>query len=278
MNKTPNKLTFGTVNSMYLHRQQLERKIDSIRAELAGRSQPLLPKNWNDEDALRLARELSSLMVQVYNLKMTEFDENNPYPENDTPIEEIRYYNPYFQNENPFQPPDLPQALWTEVLHCGILIAAGDFSFCFPSSGTFGDLEEFFLGTVRSGAGPVLQYRYIMDQIESAFADGQLSGFPCASELCASIQALQSDGNDRKMQSFVEYYIGSADLLQLAVDLYLYQRGVGGMLENRYYAVYALLNGVQKELKALEAEAAEQGAAQTGWDLNFDPDMEEEEG
>lgn len=316
MNKTEHKLTFGTVSSMHIHRQQLERKLDGIRADLAGRSQPLLPKGWNDEDAWQLARELSSLMAQVYNLQKTVFDENNPYPENDTLIEEICYYNPYFQDENPFQPPELPQALWTEVLHCGILIAASSPSFCFLSSGTFDDLEKLFLGTLRSGAGPILQFRPIMDHVESALADGRLkhlegfgfgptppvfdppqdteershqdaieayweewdwlNRFPCGSELRASIQALRADGNDSKMQNFIEYYIGLEDLLRQAVDLYLYQKGVSGMLENRYYAVYALLNGVQKELKALEAEVAKQEAAGTGWDLDFDPVMEEE--
>ena len=292
MNQNENQLTFGTVQTMSHHRHQLERKIESIRYSLAGRSHPLLPENWEDEDAWKLARDLSALMVRIYHLNKTVFDENNPYPDNDTPLEEIRYYNPYFPDEDPFLPPELPQGLWTHILNCGILIVAGNPSFCFPSSGTFADLENLFLGTLRSGAGPVLQFNSVLDQIQSSLSNGleRLQGldfgpeppvfapptntdekahqdalqacweewnwlchFPCRPELLTSIMHLQSDENFSQVQNFIECYVGLEDLLRPAIDLYLYQKGVSGMLEDSYFATYALLSRAQKQLQALLA-------------------------
>lgn len=48
----------------------------------------------------------------------------------------------------------------------GILAAAGNPDFCFPSHGTFGDLEDLFLRIIRSGGGPVLAFDYVFDQLQ----------------------------------------------------------------------------------------------------------------
>lgn len=67
--------------------------------------------------------------------------------------------------------PELPKALWTEVLHCGILATAGNASFCFPSSGTFAELEAPFPVVIRSGEGMVLTFHIVLDQLGSALGD-----------------------------------------------------------------------------------------------------------
>ncbi len=42
--------------------------------------------------------------------------------------------------------------------------------------------------------------------------------------------------------------------LSLAIDLYLYQTGASGMLEDSHYATYAMPCRTQKQMKAAMAE------------------------
>ena len=60
MNKNP--ITFGKKNTLLHHQYQMKRKIKEIEGLLSGRNQPLLPKDWTDEDAWALARDLAKIM------------------------------------------------------------------------------------------------------------------------------------------------------------------------------------------------------------------------
>ena len=75
MQQESKKLTFGIIKSMAHHRNQLERKCQEIGQMLSGRTQPLLPKGWTDEDAWKLAGALAKLMGQVKQVGQTVFDE-----------------------------------------------------------------------------------------------------------------------------------------------------------------------------------------------------------
>lgn len=290
-----NKITFGAANTLSHHRRQLERKIEEIKALLAGRNHPLLPKNWTDEDAWTLARDLANIMVQIRRVSKTVFDRENPYPDEDTPLEEIPYYNPYFLPED--EPQEDPIGLWAEALHCGILIAAGNPDFCFPSKGTFADLEDLFLGVSRGSAGPVVQFGYTLDMLEYALSadrfrqlqemdfgpepprfeepkdddekfhqDAIYAGWqewewlrrcPCRSELREAIQEIQSEDRHKPIINFVHTEVGMEDLLRQAISLYLHQAGVSGMMEESYFVTYAMLCRTQKQM--LAAMAAEEG-------------------
>lgn len=264
------KLTFGVAKSMAHHRDQLERKCQEIGRMLSGRTQPLLPEGWTDGDAWELAGTLAELMAQVKRIRQTVFDESNPYPSHDTPLEGVPYYNPYHcPDESPSTPPDIPIELWTEVLHCGILIAAGRLEFCFPSEGTFADLEELFLGVVRYGGGLMQNFIRLIDWLapelsgkrfralkEQSFSPEPpqfdapkdpweetlqgavyrewqeqvwLSRFPCFDALLQAVQHLDAADIHSSAVYFVNYEIGMEDLLRQAIDLYLYRTGAPGM-------------------------------------------------
>lgn len=174
MKSNERKVTFGVAATLAHHREQLERKCTDIERLLAGRKQPLLPEGWTDEDAWQLAGALAKRMAQMKRVQDTVFDETNPYPEDDALLEDIPYYNPYvgpYSDENPYAPPEIPVALWAEVLHYGILAVAGNPDFCFPSHGTFGDLEDLFLRISRSGSGPVPAFGYVFDQLQSVLSE-----------------------------------------------------------------------------------------------------------
>lgn len=160
------KITLGTVNTIMHHKNQLDRKFEEIRQMLSSRDKPLLQDNWTDADAWKLARDLAQMIARIKNFRKTVFNAENPYPDTGTPLEEIRYYNPYFYPEDgasPTEPPTYPLELWTQVLHCGILLVAANPEFCYPTDGTFADLEDLFLGVLRGGGGPVLKFDYILD-------------------------------------------------------------------------------------------------------------------
>lgn len=287
------KITFGVANTIEHHQRQLERKVQEIHAVLSGRSQPMLPKGWTDKDAWALAWDLANLMTLVKRVSKTVFDEENPYPDEDTPLEDIPYYNPYFQPEDGL--PEDPLGLWAEVLHCGILAAAGNPDFCFSSKGTFADLEDLFLGTLRSGGGPVLQFSIILDQLQESLSADRfkklqemdfgpeppsfkeakdsdeknhqeviyawwqewkwLCHYPCRTELQKAIQEIQSEERYGQVMDFVQYEVGLSDLLRQAISLYLYQAGVSGMTEESYFVTYAMLCRTQKQMLAAIAAA-----------------------
>lgn len=295
MKQTERKLTFGVLKTMTQHRAQLERKVKEIRGMLAGRGTPLLPKNWTDEDAWQLAGALAQLMRQLTLFDQTVFDENNPYPSHDTPLENIPYYNPITAEpgEDPTTPPEIPLELWTEVLHCGILVAAARKNF----DGTFSDLEELFLRTTPHGNGVMLNFDYELDllgeilsedyqkqldefefgpeppsfdppesTIEEALQAGITAGweewdwlkrYPCRDALLQAIERIQSDDLHSRATNFITWDIGMCDRLRQAVDLYLFEDGVSGMLEESYYVTYAMLCRTQKQIKA--AMAIEEG-------------------
>lgn len=264
------KLTFGVARSMAHHRDQLERKCQELGRMLSGRTQPLLPAGWTDGDAWKLAGALAELMAQVKRVRQTVFDESSPYPSHDTPLEGVPCSDPCrCPDEGPYTPPDIPLALWTEVLHCGILIAAGRLEFCFPSEGTFADLEELFLGVVRYGGGLIQNFIRLIDWLEpelsgkrfqelraqsfssepprfdapkdpweetlqgAVYREWQeqvwLSRFPCLDALLEAVQRLNAGDLHGPVTHFVNYEIGMEDLLRQAVDLYLYQTGAPGM-------------------------------------------------
>lgn len=292
MKKTERELTFGAFKTMTQHRGQLERKLQEIRRMLAGRDTPILPENWTDEDAWQLARTLAQMMGQLKRINLTLFDEQNPYPSRDTLLLDIPYYNPILAElgEDPATPPEIPLELWAEVLHCGILVAAAKPKFCFFSNGTFSDLEELFLGTVRSGGGPVPLFGYVLDllgetlsedhyqtlkkydfgpepprfdppksDIEESYQAGiaesweewnWLSHFSYRDALLQSIDRIQSDDRYSCAINFIAQEIGLSDRLCQAIDLYLFQDGVSGMLEESYYVTYAMLCRTQKQIKA----------------------------
>ena len=298
MKQGEKKLTFGAVNTIAHHRDQMDRKCQEIGWMLTGREQPLLPKDWTDEDAWKLAGSLAKLMAQVKRARMTVFDEKNPYPSHDTPLEDIPYYNPYNLDpgEDPTTPPDIPIELWTEVLHCGILAAAGKPDFCFPSRGTFADLENLFLGITRSGGGPVVNFGYVLDQLQSSLTEENyqelkeldfgpvppsfrepkdsmeesnqvyiearwhewawLNRFPFRDTLLQAIERVWSDELYDPAMRFINNEIGLGDGLRLAIDLYLYQAGASGMLEDSYYATYAMLCRTKKQMCAAKAAEA----------------------
>lgn len=292
MQQEMKRLTFGSAKSMAHHRDQLERKCQEIAQMLSGRTQPLLPKGWTDEDAWKLARALAKLMGQVKRVGQTVFGEENPYPSHDTPLEDIPYFNPYnCPDESPYTPPDIPIELWAEVLHCGILIVAGRPDFCFPSEGTFADLEELFRGFFRSSGGPVANFDYLVDWLGAEFTEEHcrklkeqdfdpappkfdepkdpweetlqgavyrewqeqswLNRFPCLDALLQAIGRVSSLHS--QAMHFIHYEIGMENLLCQAIDLYLYQTGAPGMamLGDSYYVVYAMLCRTQKRLKAV---------------------------
>ena len=162
MNSSERKVTFEVAATLAHHRDQLERKCTAIERMLEGRNQPLLPDGWTDADAWELAGALAERMGQMKRVRHTVFDKTNPYPDGETLLEDIPYYNP-FGTEDPATPPSVPIELWTEVIPCGIL--AGNPDFCFPSHGTFGDLEDLFLGIIRSGSGPLRKFDHVLDQL-----------------------------------------------------------------------------------------------------------------
>lgn len=287
----PKKLTFGIIESMAHHRDQLERKCQEIGQMLSGRMQPLLPESWTDADAWDLAGALAELMGQVKRVEQTVFGEENPYPEHDVPLEDIPYYNPYTcPEEDPFTPPDLPVELWTEVLHCGILLAAGRLDFCFPSEGDFADLERLFQGFARSGGGPIPNFIHLVDWLEAELSEEHcrklkeqdfspeppkfeepkdpweetmqgavyrewqeqvwINRFPCLDALLQAIERVNVLHGPA--MHFINYEIGMEDLLRRAIDLYLYQTGAPGMamLNDSYYVTYAMLCRTQKRMKA----------------------------
>lgn len=230
-------------------------------------------------------------MGQVKRARLTVFDEDNPYPSHDTPLEDIPFYNLYTRSdENPFTPPDIPIELWTEVLHCGILLAAGRLDFCFLSEGAFADLERLFHKFIPSGGGPISSFGYLVDWLEAELSEEHcrklkeqdfdpeppkfheprnpwketiqegvyrewqeqvwLNRFPCLDALLQAIERVRSRRS--QVMHFVNYEIGMENLLRQAVDLYLYQTGAAGMsmLDDSYYVTYAMLCRTQKRLKA----------------------------
>ena len=292
MKSNERKATFEAAMTLAHHREQLEQKCAEIERLLAGRNQPLLPEKWTDEDAWALAGALTECMAQMNRVRHTVFDKDNPYPEEDTLLEDIPYYNPYagpYVDENPYKAPELPLELWKEVLHCGILIAASKPDFCFPSQGTFGDLEELFRGVLRSGGGPKLQLDYVLDQLGAALAEGRfeeletwdfdalpprfdppeddleesrqqhvqmvweewnwLSRFPYKDALSQALARLGSEALFTDAMNFIHYEIGLNDGLGLAIDLYLHQTGKSGMAEDSYYVTYAMLCRTQKQME-----------------------------
>lgn len=293
MKQKDKKLTFGVVNTMAHHRDHLERKCQEIGWMLTGRNQSLLPGNWTDEDAWRLAKSLATLMGQLQRIRNTVFDEDNPYPSQDTSLEDIPYYNPY-STEEPTTPPDSPIELWTEVLHCGILIAASKPDFCFPSEGTFADLEELFQGVVSTGGGPIPKFDHLTDWLWSELTEDHLRKlkeqdyspeppkfddpkdpieesyqmniymewqeqdwlhrFPCLDSLLQAIQNVNSDHLHGQAMTFINYEIGMNKLLRTAIDLYLYQNGAASMLDNVYYVTYAMLSRTQAAIRKAIAE------------------------
>lgn len=265
----PKELTFGVASSMAQHREQLERKCQEISQMLSGRTQPLLPEDWTDEDAWKLAGVLAELMGRVKRVRHTVFGEENPYPSHDTPLEDIRYYNPYNRDGDAFTPPDLPVELWTEVLHCGILIVADNMDFCFPSKGTFADLEELFHGFFWFDGEPIPNFGYKVDWLEAELSEERcrklkeqdfdpeppqfnepkdpweetmqgavyrewqeqawLSRFPCLDDLLQAIERINSEDLHSRAMDFINDEIGRENLLCQAVDLYLYQSGASNM-------------------------------------------------
>lgn len=265
-----NELTFGVMKSMAHHRDLLERKCREIGQMLSGRAQPLLPEGWTDEDAWTLAGALAELMGQVKRVRRTVFGEDNPYPDHDTPLEDIPYYNPYNCPDEDFStPPDFPIRLWTEVLHCGILIAAGGLDFCFPSAGTFADLERLLQESTPSGGGPIPNLESLAEWLEAEFSEKRcrklkeqdfdpeppqfgepkdpwedtmqgavyrewqeqawLNRFPCLDALLQAVRRINSEDIHSRAMSFINNEIGWENLLRQAIDLYLYQTGAPNM-------------------------------------------------
>ena len=297
------RITLGTVNTMMHHKNQLDRKFEEIRKMLSSRDKPLLPDNWTDADAWGLARDLAQMIARIKNYRSTVFNAENPYPDVDTPLEEIRYYNPYFYPDDGTDaetPPKYDLELWTQVLHCGILLVASNPEFCYPTDGTFADLEDLFLGVLRGGGGPELKFDHILDlllsnslyqgrlkelekldfgpkppvfpkpqdEIEEATQENIFSWwqewewmrkFPYVAELTACVEQLKSEGTHGKAMGFVQWEIGLEDNLRQAIDLYLYQHGDSGMVDDRYFTTYAMLCRTQKELLAEMASASAQG-------------------
>lgn len=171
MKASGRKVTFEVAMTLAHHREQLGQKCTAIQHMLAGRKQVLLPEGWTDEDAWELAGTLAEYMGQMHRVQHTMFGKDNPYPDEEALLEDIPYYNPYGNPEDPTVPPELPIGRWKAVLHCGILIAAANPAFCFPSEGTFGDLEELFRGVSRAGDGPRLKFGYVLDQLWSALSE-----------------------------------------------------------------------------------------------------------
>ena len=283
-----NKITFGVFNSMPHHQWQMEKKVKEIQDLLTGRNRPLLPEDWTDEDAWDLARDLTNIMGQIKTVRKTIFCKENPYPDQNTPLEDIPYYNYIYQ-----EPPEIPIDFWTEVLHCGILIIAGKPNFCFPSNGTFADLEELFRGIIRSGGGPTLGFDYILNRLDLSadrfrelqemdfdpvppsfeepedsleesiqariYEDWQewewLRHYPCRKELQKAIQEITSKERYGQVKSFIQQEIGLEDVLRQAINLYLYQAGACGMTDESYFVTYAMLCRTKKKmLAAMEKE------------------------
>lgn len=295
MKQKGKKLTYGTANTIAHHRDQLDRKCQEIQQMLTGRNQALLPEGWTDEDAWTLARSLANLMAQLKRARMTAFDANNPYPRDNTPLEDIPYYNPY--GRDPATPPDTPIELWTEVLHCGILMAASNPDFCFPSKGTFAGLEELFLGITRSGSGAVVNFYIVLDMLLQSLSEKNyqtlkemdfgpmppdfdepndsgeealqenictrwqewewLNRLPCLDALQQAIERVKSDDLCAEAMHFITYEIGLEDGLRPAIDFYLYQTDASDILEDSYYATYAMLCRMQKQMKEAKPEEEE---------------------
>ena len=312
MKQEERKITIGAVKTLRHHRKQLDRKIREVEGMLTGRDHPLLPENWTDDDAWELAGELAKLTRLIAQVDHTVFDERNPYPGDDVLMEDIPYYNPFDDGPEEFVCEDgevvqnlsLPETidrnlgLWTEVLHCAILVAAGTPEFCFPSGGTFADLKELLTGNIRTDAGPEIMFDAILADLRTVLSRERyrelekdnfgpepptfrapktsedewtqedilrdweewtwLNSYPHRDELRQAIERVHStvEFHDRVMH-FIHWYLYLNDLLSPVIDLYLYQTGASGMLDNSFYVTYAMLCHTQKQIKAAMTEMEE---------------------
>ena len=286
-------ITFGAAITMAHRQNQLEWQVQKLQDILTGRNNPMLPEKWTDEDAWALAWDLANLMAQIKRFNETVFDKENPYPDDDTLLEDIPYYNPFFPDANLSED---PIKLWAEALHCGILIAMGNPDFCFPSKGAFGDLEDLFLGFPRGGGRQVQQFDFVLSQIEQTLSERRsqklqemnfgpafpkfeepqnaddrnrqdglytmwqewkwLQRYPCRSELQKAIQGIRS--KEQQVMGFIQTGVWYNDLLRKAISLYLYQRGTMGVMGESYFVTYAMLCQTERHMRA--AIAAEENS------------------
>lgn len=305
MKQEEKKITIGALKTLRHHRRQLDRKLREVEAALTRLDHPLLSGNWTAEDAWELADGLARLMGLMARVDHTVFDERNPYPGDDALMEDIPYYNPYFEegpDEFVFEDGEAVKAssypemleedreLWTEVLYCGILVAAVNPEFCFPSAGAFADLKELLTGIIRTGAGPEIRFDHVLSLLRNTLSGRryrQLAEFdfgpeppsfgptensedkarqegildywkewtwlkscPCRDELLRTIERIQSEELHDRVMNFIHWYLCLNDLLSPAIDLYLYQAGASGMLDDGFYVTYAMLCRTQKQIKA----------------------------
>lgn len=284
------KITLGAMKTLRHHRLQMERKNREIGWTLTGLDQPLLPEHWTDEDAWTLAGALTELMRQVVWFDHTHFNEANPYPAGDTLLKDIRYYNDLFPDVEPTEPPYTQEdlSLWTWVLYCGVLATANNPEFlytydnwepCSLSRGTFADLKELITGTVMSFDGPQMSFDIVLSQLEYPISekrylylkekhfapnppdDGSvklwnewlwLDHHPCRGKLRDAIDLVQSKAVHDDVLNFI--YSVATSYLNVAIDLYLYQTGTPGMLDDSFYVTYGILCQTQEQIKAAMAE------------------------
>ena len=169
MKQEQQKLNYQAMVSIADARGRHETRCQMARRMITGRDQALLPDGWTDEDAWKLAGSLAKLMGQVKRARMTVFNEKNPYPGDGVSLEDIPYYNPADPT-----PPDTPEkiALWTDVLHCGILMTAGDLSFCsLFYYGIMADLEDLFTGTILTDGGPMIKFDAVLDRLRLSLSE-----------------------------------------------------------------------------------------------------------
>ena len=72
--------------------------------------------------------------------------------------------------------PKAPVESWEKMLHCGILIAAGNPNFSvIQAENTFAGLEDLFLGVLWSGSGRIVQFSEgVLSNLQSELSDNRL--------------------------------------------------------------------------------------------------------
>lgn len=127
---------------------------------LAGREASLLPEGWTDEDAWQLAGTLAKRMAHAKWYCAALYTDDT-FPAEDAPLADIPACDGIAVGQGA-EPEPFPLDLCTEVLHCGILAAAGAPRPLLPFKGTFGALEELFTGTVMTDSGPMLRFEAML--------------------------------------------------------------------------------------------------------------------
>lgn len=227
MKKTP--LTHGEATEAIQNRYKIEDEIREARKLALGLDYPLLPsmEGWNDDDALALAQELASLIGQ---LKQAAFERGlkrsirqsgehvreSDFPGDNDPLESTKL-------PEPFKPPETQETLWTEALHCAILIAQSAPEWVLPESGTFSALEMLF-DLAPTEHGPMVRFDYILSKIPQVETENPGNDEKWYGKgLIKAANRLKSEDLRQKVADFLWDDVILFRYLAQAVSLYLKQ-------------------------------------------------------